>query len=80
MRARPCRALLSGHHAQIAAWRHERSLELTAARRPELIEAARSRGLLDKADERHLAALAGLPDPYPAKPARRRKSKPSQAS
>lgn len=72
--------LLSGHHAHIAAWRRERSLELTAARRPELIEAARSRGLLDKADERHLAALAGLPDPYPAKPARRRKSKPSQAS
>ena len=71
MRARPCPRLLSGHHAQIAAWRRERSLELTAARRPELIEAARSRGLLDKADERHLAALAGLPDPYPAKPARR---------
>ena len=72
--------LLSGHHAHIAAWRRERSLELTAARRPELIEAARSRGLLDKADERHLAALAGLPDPYPPRPARRRKSKPSQAS
>ncbi|WP_348754637.1 tRNA (guanosine(37)-N1)-methyltransferase TrmD [uncultured Aquincola sp.] len=49
--------LLSGHHAQIARWRRERSLELTARRRPELIEAARAAGRLSKADERFLAAL-----------------------
>jgi tRNA (guanine37-N1)-methyltransferase len=29
--------LLSGHHAQIAAWRRERALELTRRRRPDLI-------------------------------------------
>jgi tRNA (guanine37-N1)-methyltransferase len=29
--------LLSGHHAQIAAWRHEQALERTRARRPELL-------------------------------------------
>ncbi len=49
--------LLSGHHAQIARWRRERSLELTARRRPELITAARSAGRLSKADETFLAAL-----------------------
>jgi tRNA (guanine37-N1)-methyltransferase len=31
--------LLSGHHAQIAAWRRERSLELTRRRRPDLLGA-----------------------------------------
>jgi tRNA (guanine37-N1)-methyltransferase len=29
--------LLSGHHAQIAAWRRERALELTRERRPDLV-------------------------------------------
>lgn len=50
--------LLSGHHAQIARWRRERSLDLTLQRRPDLIDAARRQGLLDKEDERYLAALA----------------------
>lgn len=50
--------LMSGHHADIARWRRERSLELTARRRPELIAAARSAGRLSKADERFLATLA----------------------
>ena len=50
--------LLSGHHAQIARWRRERSLELTARRRPDLIAAARAAGHLSAADERFLAALA----------------------
>lgn len=50
--------LLSGHHAQIARWRRERSLELTWRRRPELIEVARGAGRLSKADERFLAHLA----------------------
>lgn len=50
--------LLSGHHAEIARWRRERQLELTALRRPELIDAARAAGALTPADERFLAALA----------------------
>lgn len=49
--------LLSGHHGQIARWRRERSLEMTAQRRPELIAAARAAGLLSAADERFLATL-----------------------
>lgn len=49
--------LLSGHHANIKRWRRERSLEITARRRPELIEAARAAGRLSKADERFLEQL-----------------------
>ncbi|HJW12696.1 MAG TPA: tRNA (guanosine(37)-N1)-methyltransferase TrmD [Albitalea sp.] len=49
--------LLSGHHADIARWRRERSLELTARRRPDLIAAARAAGALSPADERFLATL-----------------------
>jgi tRNA (guanine37-N1)-methyltransferase len=50
-------ALMSGHHAQITRWRRERSLELTARRRPELITRARAAGRLSKADEAFLASL-----------------------
>lgn len=50
-------ALMSGHHAQIARWRRERSLELTARRRPELIAAARAAGKLSRADEGYLSTL-----------------------
>jgi tRNA (guanine37-N1)-methyltransferase len=49
--------LLSGHHAEIERWRRERSLELTARRRPDLIAAARAAGRLGAADERFLASL-----------------------
>jgi tRNA (guanine37-N1)-methyltransferase len=49
--------LLSGHHAAIARWRRERSLELTARRRPDLIAAARAEGRLSPSDERWLASL-----------------------
>jgi tRNA (guanine37-N1)-methyltransferase len=49
--------LLSGHHAEIARWRRERSLELTARRRPDLIAAARAAGRLSVADEQYLATL-----------------------
>lgn len=49
--------LLSGHHAEIARWRRERSLELTARRRPDLIVAAREAGRLSPADEKFLARL-----------------------
>ncbi len=50
--------LLSGHHANVARWRRERSLEETLRRRPELVERARRDGLLGPDDERLLAALA----------------------
>lgn len=49
--------LMSGHHAQIARWRREQQLTLTARRRPELIEAARARGELSKKDEDFLRSL-----------------------
>lgn len=49
--------LLSGHHGEIARWRRERSLELTAQRRPDLIAAARAAGRLSRADEAFLADL-----------------------
>ena len=49
--------LLSGHHKDIARWRREQALTLTAARRPDLIAAARAAGLLTKADEKFLATL-----------------------
>lgn len=49
--------LLSGHHGEIARWRREQSLALTARRRPGLIEAARAAGRLSPADERFLARL-----------------------
>ena len=48
--------LLSGHHRDIALWRHQQSLELTARRRPDLIAAARAAGRLSKSDEQVLAA------------------------
>jgi tRNA (guanine37-N1)-methyltransferase len=49
--------LVSGHHADIARWRRERSLERTARRRPDLIVAARAAGRLSAADERFLVTL-----------------------
>jgi tRNA (guanine37-N1)-methyltransferase len=49
--------LLSGHHALIERWRRERSLELTARRRPDLIAAARAAGRLSPVDEAVLKSL-----------------------
>jgi tRNA (guanine37-N1)-methyltransferase len=49
--------LLSGHHGQIARWRRDQALEITARRRPDLIAAARAAGRLDKTDEKTLAVL-----------------------
>ena len=49
--------LMSGHLAQIARWRREQQLALTARRRPDLIEAARARGELSKKDEDFLSQL-----------------------
>jgi tRNA (guanine37-N1)-methyltransferase len=49
--------LLSGHHVEVARWRREQALALTARRRPDLIAAARVAGRLDAADLRFLASL-----------------------
>jgi tRNA (guanine37-N1)-methyltransferase len=49
--------LLSGHHADIARWRRQRSLELTARRRPDLLAAARAAGRLSPVDEQYLNSL-----------------------
>ena len=48
-------ALLSGHHAQIATWRRQQSLKLSAQHRPDLLKKARQSGLLSRADEQLLA-------------------------
>ena len=50
--------LLTGHHANIVAWRREKSLEATLENRPELIETARQQGLLTKRDEKTLLMLS----------------------
>ena len=49
--------LLSGHHAEIARWRREQALALTARRRPDLIAAARAAGRLSPLDEAYLKSL-----------------------
>jgi len=49
--------LLSGHHAEIARWRRDQSLALTARRRPDLIAAARAAGRLSRADEACLSRI-----------------------
>jgi tRNA (guanine37-N1)-methyltransferase len=51
--------LLSGHHAQVAAWRRRQALERTRERRPDLLTPA------------HLVEL----DPPPQPPGRRRRSR-----
>lgn len=49
--------LLSGHHGEIARWRREQALALTARRRPDLLIAARAAGRLSAADEAFLSRL-----------------------
>ncbi|MDO8419653.1 MAG: tRNA (guanosine(37)-N1)-methyltransferase TrmD [Rubrivivax sp.] len=49
--------LLSGHHGEIARWRREQALALTAQRRPDLIAAARAAGRLSRADDQFLVRL-----------------------
>ncbi len=44
------KVLLTGHHANIGAWRREQSLAATLAGRPEMIEKLRREGKLSKAD------------------------------
>lgn len=54
--------LTSGHHANIARWRRERSLERTLSLRPDLIDAARAAGRLSRKDEAFLQSLSGRSD------------------
>jgi tRNA (guanine37-N1)-methyltransferase len=49
--------LLGGNHAEIIKWRRQRMLEATASKRPDLLDKARSAGLLSKADEAFLAGF-----------------------
>jgi len=51
------KVLLSGHHADIARWRREQALRITAQRRPDLIAKARELGRLDARDEAFLRSL-----------------------
>jgi tRNA (guanine37-N1)-methyltransferase len=50
--------LMGGNHAEIIKWRRQRMLEATANKRPDLLEKARSAGLLTRADEDFLAGFA----------------------
>lgn len=52
------KVLLNGHHAEIARWRRERQLALTAGRRPDLIVTARAAGRLSPEDEHYLRSMA----------------------
>jgi tRNA (guanine37-N1)-methyltransferase len=56
--------LLGGHHLNIERWRRDQRLRLTAQKRPELVDRARSAGLLSEVDERLLSDYnGGLTDP-----------------
>ena len=46
--------LLGGHHAEIEKWRREQALDATQRKRPDLVNKARTEGLLTKADEAFL--------------------------
>ena len=50
--------LLSGHHLNIARWRRDQQLRITALHRPDLIDLARSHGRLTAQDEALLASIA----------------------
>jgi tRNA (guanine37-N1)-methyltransferase len=49
--------LMGGNHAEIMKWRRQQQLAATAKKRPDLLDQARSAGLLTKADEQFLATL-----------------------
>ena len=49
--------LLSGHHAQIEAWRRAQRVQITAQRRPDLLAQARAQGRLRPSDEQLLHEL-----------------------
>jgi tRNA (guanine37-N1)-methyltransferase len=49
--------LMSGHHGDIARWRRERSLAITASRRPDLLQIAREQQRLTPRDEDFLKSI-----------------------
>ena len=49
--------LMSGNHAEIARWRRQQRLAITAKNRPELLDLARNQGLLSLSDEQYLSSL-----------------------
>ena len=49
--------LMGGNHAHIAQWRRQQQLKQTALRRPDLIEAARRAGALNKDDLAYLRSI-----------------------
>ncbi len=49
--------LMGGNHAEIAKWRRQQSLQVSWHKRPDLIEQARTSGLLSKVDEQFLKSL-----------------------
>jgi tRNA (guanine37-N1)-methyltransferase len=58
-RGRPVpQVLVSGHHADIAAWRRRQALARTQLQRPDLIERARVAGRLSRQDEKDLRDMA----------------------
>jgi len=48
--------LMGGHHAEIEKWRREQALLVTSRKRPDLLERARSAGLLSEMDESFLGS------------------------
>jgi tRNA (guanine37-N1)-methyltransferase len=55
--------LLGGHHGKIEDWRRKEALIATQNRRPDLILAAREKGLLSEKDEKVLQEFRALPSP-----------------
>jgi tRNA (guanine37-N1)-methyltransferase len=49
--------LTGGNHAEIEKWRRRQMLEVTASKRPDLLQSARAAGLLTRADEKFLSGL-----------------------
>jgi tRNA (guanine37-N1)-methyltransferase len=53
--------LLSGHHGEVAKWRHQQRLRRTLERRPDLLAAAAAQGMLTSDDLALLARLGWRP-------------------
>lgn len=70
--------LLSGDHQKVKSWRRQKSLMLTAKRRPDLIWEMES-GVLEKSDREILAAQGFLPAPYKQR-VRFRRAQPGEAA
>ncbi len=53
--------LTSGHHGEVARWRHRERLRRTLARRPDMLARAQAAGLLTSTDLAYLADLGWTP-------------------